>query len=127
MGNQLKTRMFKTTLAASLVLIAAQATKFDQLYNNELSQTEEEYDLQPITCTEPGTYEYTTRDVSKQYFNMKNYQSLDAIEKQAQLWEMLNENTSVACQTYAGLEEVFRQKPNQSFDHPGDQMPTRML
>jgi len=83
MGNQIKTQMFKTSLAASLVLIAAQATKFNQVYTNELAQEEEELDLQPITCTEPGSYEYTTRDVSKQYFNMKNYQSLEASEKQA--------------------------------------------
>jgi len=74
--------MFKTTLATSLVLIAAHATTFNQLYTTELSQTEvfedevnlEDYNLQPITCTPPGTYEWTTRKNKHQHFNTKAYQ-----------------------------------------------------
>jgi len=80
MGIKIKTQMFKTTLAASLVLMAAHATTFNQLYTNELSEVFEDevnledYNLQPITCTPPGTYEYTTHNIKHKYFNSKNYQ-----------------------------------------------------
>merc|ERR1712183_580262 len=133
MGIKIKTQMFKTTLAASLVLMAAHATTFNQLYTNELSEVFEDevnlddYNLQPITCTPPGTYEYTTRDNKHKYFNNKDYQSLDAETKQDRLWTILSENDSVACQTFGGMEDLFRQKPQQSFNSAGDQMPTRML
>ena len=94
------------SLAASLVLIAAQATTFNQLDTNEFSQSKvfedgevnlEDYNLQPITCTPPGTYEYTTRENRHHYFNKGDYRELDAQTKQDQLWEMLTENDSVAC------------------------------
>jgi len=40
---------------------------------------------------------------------------------------MITENTSVACQTFGGMEDLFRQQPKESFNAVGDQMPIRKL
>jgi hypothetical protein len=45
----------------------------------------------------------------------------------ADLWTQIEENNDIVCQTFGGLEDLFKQRPNQSFETVGDQMPLRAL
>ena len=127
---------FKKSLAASLVLMAAQASTMDHLSIDELSQTEvaeestyncNNYECQPIaTCK---TYDEITWDdkTSTRYFNKAEYFAKTAAVKHAEVMEQINNHPGVACQNFVGLEDVFRQATHQSFNKEGDQMPIRTL
>jgi hypothetical protein len=71
-----------------------------------------DYEMNVDYCVDPGTYSYTTNWGEEYYFNSDNYQSLSAEEKMANLWTQITENDAIVCQTFDGLTDLFRQRPN---------------